>query len=207
MVYKDLSEKEKQTEMLNLLKGIKKNTAGGGGGGGAIKKLTADDYDYPENNPTMIAGWLLEPDYYQVEGENVTIARTPTENHHLAFDTGDMFVKVTEAAEVTQLTPPNYVYTQHKNDFFGFSKGTAASDGKDMVLTMDDVVDSLTSTSASAPLAAAQGKALSDRTGALSDLTTTDKTSIVAAINELVTATSGVETTLNTLNSGNGASE
>lgn len=48
-----------------------------------------------------------------------------------------------------------------------------------------DVVDSLTSTSTSYPLSAKQGKELNTKIGDLSNLTTSVKTSTVAAVNEL----------------------
>lgn len=49
-----------------------------------------------------------------------------------------------------------------------------------------DVVNALTSTATNKPLSAAQGKSLSDRVGSLSSLTTSVKTSIVNAINSLM---------------------
>ena len=49
-----------------------------------------------------------------------------------------------------------------------------------------DIVNALTSTATNKPLSAAQGKSLSDRIGSLSSLTTSVKTSIVNAINSLM---------------------
>lgn len=160
--YQDLSEKEKQTEMLVLLNKISKK--GGGGDSGDIIVLTEADYDYPVGNPTMIAGWLLDPGFYTVEGKNVSICRVPSENHTLSFDTGDIFIKTTEAAEVTPLTQPNYLYSQHKNNFLGFYHG---EDGKDLVLSSQEVIDNCSTTSTTVPLSANQGKILSDRISAL----------------------------------------
>ena len=50
-----------------------------------------------------------------------------------------------------------------------------------------DIINSLSSAATNRPLSAAQGKSLSDRVGSLSTLTTSVKTSIVNAINSLVT--------------------
>lgn len=161
--YIDFSEKERGVEALNLLKKISKNTSGGGEGGD-IKKLTEEDYDYPSTNPTKIAGWNLDPGFYTVEGSNVLISRVPNENHTLSFDTGDIFIKTTEAAEVTPLTQPNYLYSQHKNNFLGFYHG---EDGKDLVLSSQEVIDNCSTTSTTVPLSANQGKILSDRISAL----------------------------------------
>lgn len=44
-----------------------------GGGGGSVTILTADDYNYPENNPTYIALWLLPAGNYYVDN-----SETPT---------------------------------------------------------------------------------------------------------------------------------
>ena len=38
------------------------------GGGGGIVTLTADDFNYPENNPDGVAMWLLPPGIYQFKG-------------------------------------------------------------------------------------------------------------------------------------------
>lgn len=44
----------------------------GGGGGSAIKTLTSADANWPENNPTDIALWKLEPGIYK-KGDNTSI--------------------------------------------------------------------------------------------------------------------------------------
>lgn len=60
--------------------------------------------------------------------------------------------------------------------------------------------NNLTETDASIPLAAPQGKALSDRIGSLSSLTTSVKTSIVNAINSLKSVVDGKLSTSNVVN-------
>ena len=35
------------------------SASGGGGSGAGMIELTSDDYNYPENNPNGVAGWLL----------------------------------------------------------------------------------------------------------------------------------------------------
>ncbi|MBQ9160854.1 MAG: hypothetical protein IJ122_05985 [Methanobrevibacter sp.] len=68
------------------------------------------------------------------------------------------------------------------------------------------IEDSLSSTRADASLSAKQGKVLNDKIGGdLSNLTTTDKTSLIAAINELNTNLGTVNTALQTLLNGTGA--
>lgn len=70
------------------------------------------------------------------------------------------------------------------------------------ILTRDSIIDTLISDTEAinynayyrhAPLSAYQGKVLNDNIGTLSSLTTTDKTSIVAAINELVARVAALE--------------
>ncbi len=60
--------------------------------------------------------------------------------------------------------------------------------GLESVLVEDDIADNLTTTIKGKLLDASQGKLLSDTVGKLSTLTTENKTSLVNAINELVTS-------------------
>ena len=127
----------------------------------SITILTSDDYDYPTNDPELIAGWLLEPGIYKVEGTNVGIARHPEENHALYYDTGDIFIKLTEADDVTEVDP-QYIYTQIKNNTFSYYIN------KDVIgdiLKISDVVDNLTTPNSYVPLSAKQGKVLYDIIG------------------------------------------
>lgn len=63
-------------------------------------------------------------------------------------------------------------------------------------------INNLTSTATAAPLSANQGRILNNRIGDLTTLTTTAKTSAVAAINELASQVGSVETALNAINNG-----
>ena len=46
---------------------------GAGGGGGAVTELTSADYDYPTNNPTSVALWLLPAGmYYAKDSVNIS---------------------------------------------------------------------------------------------------------------------------------------
>lgn len=139
-------------------------SSGGGGGDTGAKELVAAMYDYPENNPTSIAAWNLEPGYYVVKGTNVAISRHPEENHTIYHDTGDIFIKVSPAGEPSSLNQPNYIYTQNKNRELAWYHG---DDLHSTVLTTQEVVDNCTTSNASLPLSAKQGKLLSDRISAL----------------------------------------
>lgn len=45
----------------------------GAGGGGGIVELTSADYNYPTDNPTSIALWLLDEGVYSVDGNGNTV--------------------------------------------------------------------------------------------------------------------------------------
>lgn len=47
--------------------GVLSASGGGGGEAGAFKTLTSADYNYPVNNPTYVALWLLPPGTYFVD--------------------------------------------------------------------------------------------------------------------------------------------
>lgn len=54
---------------------------GAGGGGSAVTELTTSDYNWPTNNPTAIAMWLLNPGIYVVNSTDAnTIATKPVAN-------------------------------------------------------------------------------------------------------------------------------
>ena len=46
---------------------------GAGGGGSGFTQLTTSDYDYPTNNPTMVAAWKLDPGVYETSGNSVRV--------------------------------------------------------------------------------------------------------------------------------------
>lgn len=126
-------------------------------GGGSVKSLSFTDYNYPVNDPTSIAGWLLEPDYYMVDGTNVAISRHPEENQTVYFDTGDIFIKLTEASSNVSTIPPKYLYTQGKNDDFEYYTD---KDRYGTLIKISDVIDNLTNQSSYLPLSAKQGSVL-----------------------------------------------
>ena len=68
-----------------------KEATGGGGGGdaGAFKILTSDDYNYPENNPTCVALWLLDPGTYYVNNHSslTTVVKTNVNDYGTYYNT------------------------------------------------------------------------------------------------------------------------
>ena len=58
---------------LSITEGGVLSASGGGGEAGAFKELTSADYNYPADNPTDIAVWLLPRGLYYVTNSNMTI--------------------------------------------------------------------------------------------------------------------------------------
>lgn len=170
-------------------------------GSDTIKELTSADYNYPTDNPDGVAMWLLDPGYYEC-GESIKMyynndssGTTATARFWILKDSDNRVVVVSPSGDYIFLTSINAN---------GSSVGAAYQNSA--VLTAHQVVNSLTSTSAYSPLSAAQGKILNDKIGGnLSNLTTTDKTSLINAINELNTNLGAVNTALQTLLNGTGA--
>lgn len=152
---------------------------------GLAKELTADDYNYPADNPTKVALWLLDDGVYSFDNLSVSV------NANLGYASSGFAV----VKKATQSTPsgdgvvlfvPNdrslaQVVTQIKPN------GSGSSLDKIVTLTANN----LTTIVSGSALDARQGKVLADRIGDLSTLTTTDKTSAVAAINELAAGGGG----------------
>lgn len=153
MAYADLSQKDKETEMLNLLNKIRRNTEGGGEGGAKI--LSEADYDYPAGNPDRIALWNLDPAYYVIDGTNVLVQFGENDNHPIALDTGDIVIAIGGG---------DIIYTQRKNNDFGFYAGV---DSKASILTLAQTQDTLGSSSTVLPLSANQGRVLDEKIAAL----------------------------------------
>lgn len=154
---------------------------------GKAKVLTTADYNYPTDNPRTLALWLLEPGLYAVTPPSlsVTIATGfivvyPSLILVGETNTSNKNIIVIPMASVAGQSPRLYtvnvdtgsIYTANPNDgFFVMSKS---------------IIDNLTSTTTNQPLSANQGKVLNDKIGGdLSNLTTTDKTSLINAINEV----------------------
>lgn len=159
---------------------------------GLAKELTANDYDYPTDNPTSIAAWLLPAGLYTA-AESVQISRntsttlttTSRKNFIILHGLGASY-KI-----IVDLSSPS-------GQGLGITMYYVMLSGSAMLsmsfLSRSDVQNVLTSTSTVYPLSANQGKVLNDKIGGdLSNLTTTDKSSLINAINELVARVAALE--------------
>ena len=156
---------------------------------GGVKELTAADYNYPENNPTSVALWLLEPNtYVSNSGVDVYISSSARVTNGGMFIVGksnsDNNIPVI-VSESGSSASDNLIQALLLN------KTTGGASKWDIALKRADVINSLTDTSTNKPLSANQGKVLKDQIGSLTDLDTTDKTNLVNAINEIAAGGGG----------------
>lgn len=157
----------------------RKPLGGGGGGGsytagdgiditnavisatntGLAKELTTADYNYPVDNPTYVALWLLPPGVYYRKSNNVAV-RTKTASSG-ATDVSNMNIFA-----IGGDTESNHSLLAIGNEKIRTT--LLAADGGDtsgypkVFLNTSMIVDNLTSTSTDAPLSANQGKVLKD---------------------------------------------
>lgn len=122
---------------------------------GNVRVLTTDDYNYPENNPSGVGIWKLEAGVYRTEGSVNVYPHIGTliipSQYELLFVSGKSA----------------YVYTMRYNGaktmaMFSADRTTGVGQDEGSIFSNSLVVDNLTSTSASNPLSANQGKALKD---------------------------------------------
>jgi len=174
---------------LTALVGMVKNAGG-------IKTLTAADYNYPTDNPTRIATWKLPEGIYQRISSSVLIQYWSTDSDYQKSVNGNGLLIIGHNYynnQVSLLRPGGQDCWQNI---------VTGSGGNLIKSTLYSVEDSLTSTSSNSSLSAKQGKVLNERIGDLTTLTTSAKTSTVAAINEIVTTIGNVESALNIINNG-----
>lgn len=170
---------------------LKADGTWGEAGGGGIRTLTSADYDYHYSGSTDdgIALWRLPSGCYKKDsGVKVYTSATfiggvivPAASENFL----NIYVSASSTVTIVYGDSSGYLGLAAARPLTGdeISLGTP---GLSNILTGKSVVNDLTSSAKTAsPLSAAQGYTLDQKIGDLSSLTTTDKTSIVAAINEL----------------------
>lgn len=169
---------------------------------GKIKTLTRADYNYPTNNPTTVALWLVDTGVY-IAPNGVKVR---CNNLMGDSEVGGIYIVNTVRGSGTT---KNILFSNWVNSsqwFIANSSGGSEMSGgvssSRQILLGYDVKDTLTDTSTLAPLSANQGKVLNGKIGDLTTLTTTAKTSAVAAINELDSIKA--EITMATIDPGEG---
>ncbi|MBQ2644276.1 hypothetical protein IJG14_01720 [bacterium] len=161
-------------------------------GASGIKTLTMVDYNWPTANPTMIGLCQLDPGIYYF-GED------------LHFSASGTIAENIKSGSILLVAQRSTSYPNHRMGLLMNSAGgwtTLSCVGADNIpytqtdptsqdiLIGSSVVNNLTTLSSKRPLSAMQGKVLNEKIGGdLSNLTTEDKTSLINAINEIVSAT------------------
>lgn len=166
---------------------------------GQPRFLTASDYNYPVSNPASVNPGMLAPGFYiakdgtvnvfdgqtaRANRENILffISKTPSEtNMH------EMIVIDGNRGASNDSYKVAFFYTDT-------STGTTSKRGGALGYGLLDggfVANNLDSNASNRVLSAKQGKVLKDFIGDLTNLTTTDKTNLVAAINEAAASGGG----------------
>lgn len=178
---------------------------------GRAKVLTTDDYnanssDWTDTDPAnfnCIALWKLDAGVYNLEtGLSGTKPTAYLATRFTLLNNGPIWIGEGRNGNAATRF---YLYQDGswKTAQAWYENGEMLSIPTEIHVNVEN---RLTSTSATSALSAAQGKVLNDKIGGdLSNLTTTDKTSLVAAINELNANLSTANTDLQTLLNGTGA--
>ena len=127
-------------------------------GGGGVKELTTSDYNYPVNNPTSVAIWLLDEGYYQAPAD-VSVSRDRTHT----VNTGTVFM----ISHANNTNNKSFILTEDARircgdiDNNGYTNALSMTNDPGYLLDSGNVVDSVTSSTAeygtSKPLSAKQG--------------------------------------------------
>ena len=126
---------------------------------GGAKVLTAADYNWPTDNPTGVAAWLLAPGMY-VSDNNVYVWVSSS----IRVSSGGMFI-VGKKTLSRDYVPLYFAEAGLNDNLFNamLVNSTTGSHWKwNVGLSRTDVVDRLNETIANVPLSAKQGKVLKD---------------------------------------------
>lgn len=163
-------------------------------GAGGITTLTTEDYNYPTDNPSVIAPWRLNPGIYYVDSGVTVRYAVP-----VGYSPRNVTVNAGEKATLIVGESQNYtkpiIFLHGRLTYFAPVSISGAPTGEGQAQQFDfsepytplnrySVVDNLTTTDIR-PLSSRMGRELNIRIGDLTTLTTAAKTSTVAAINEL----------------------
>lgn len=170
-----------------------------------IKTLTTEDYNYPTTGTkTAVALYLMSPGIYRTSGTvkmnyggansvdllDGTFVIVSTNKQYSAYRTGFIVGGGNTSLSVT--VNQSNIPVMNAQSFHD-------------VMVAGQIQNNAATTISGSVLDARMGKTLNDRIGDISTLTTTSKTSTVAAINELVTAIGNVESALHAINNGGNA--
>lgn len=133
---------------------------------GKAKVLTTDDYNYPADNPTSVAAWLLPDGFYYVSG-GVSVLQQRSTSY--AIGPGDIFCKTSNENFVTYIMQSPNGNPQFSQVTVGGSN--TGTNNRGLVTRIEDVLNSISSDRA---LSANQGRVLNDKISALSNYSTSE---------------------------------
>lgn len=133
--------------------------------GGGAKLLSAADYNYPVDNPSGIAFWLLDEGQYKTDGQTSLKLYV---NNTSAVTTSDKYGLVVITKASSTISKGCYIYTQggETSTRMVTEIDINGSNARTKILPTY-VIDSLTNTSTTNALSANQGKVLKDLIDAL----------------------------------------
>lgn len=146
-----------------------------------IKTLTTADYNYPTNNPTTIALWLLEPGAYSVpDGVSINLysgyAGSYDSRGHKTILIGTASDSTVSSRQKVVLVAGAFGPLAYRVNPSTGERSLSDDSGDTVILTKGMIVDGLTSKSATTPLSAKQGKYLNDNKADKTAFTGTDGT-------------------------------
>lgn len=155
---------------------------------GLARELTADDYNYPTSDPTRIVLADL-PDGFYTWTSSTDMQVSAFRNTTILYTQGGWALVMNDQAATGSAFKGKAILCNIRGSIIEYWHGTNSSTQNTFYISAP--INTLNSTSTTAALSANQGKVLAGRIGDLSTLTTTDKTSAVAAINEIAAGGGG----------------
>lgn len=161
---------------------------------GKARVLTTADYNiksgtWSTSDPTTfdaVALWLMPSGFYSLTDNNLLVY-IDRSNRIYNIPSGGKAILVLNAQANNKIilvpSGSSRMYVCYTSEA-GYGTEVSGNLDSRTVLTRYEIEDSLTSSDADRTLSAAQGKVLKNFIGDLTNLTTTDKTNLVAAINE-----------------------
>jgi len=160
-----------------------------------IKTLTTSDYNYPTSSPDGFAPWLLDTGIYRITGNIKWYNNSGSASFLNAVER--LILVARKSTNKTVVYVMDGLYSDETPSITIYNQdGSVRDDYSGNLLNTGTVYDALNASGSAyrqRPLSAYQGRVLADRIGRLSSLTTTDKTSLVTAINELVSRVEALE--------------
>ena len=177
-----------------------------GAGGGGVQTLTTDDYNYPTNNPTQVALWMLPQGFYKV-ADGVKYSWQSGQSN----SGGGASVIVSDDFSHSSGTKRKSILVVPKNEplFYSFvdwssgqSVSTLSGYSGNTILNKSNINGIISPSGSYNAYLVPSTSALLTWTGLLSNLTTTDKTDLVSAINEVKGEIGTIATALHAINNG-----